>query len=236
MLLDKILQYLPVLLEASITTVLLAIVGIVLAGIMAFTAGLANLSRFWLLRVASRTYIEFFRGTSELVQLYWFAFAVPLIFGFRLAPLAVAAIVLGLNLGSYGSEVVRGSVLAIPREQFEGATALNFGSAQRMRRIILPQAIVGMIPPFNNLAIQLLKSTSLVSLIGVTDLMGEVSQVRNTTGDTIILFTMTLIIYFILAYIITLLMRGLERRAGILIGRRPAKRRGLIATEATVHE
>lgn len=236
MLLDKILQYLPVLLEASITTVLLAIVGIVLAGIMAFTAGLANLSRFWLLRVVSRTYIEFFRGTSELVQLYWFAFAVPLIFGFRLAPLAVAAIVLGLNLGSYGSEVVRGSVLAIPREQFEGATALNFGPAQRMRRIILPQAIVGMIPPFNNLAIQLLKSTSLVSLIGVTDLMGEVSEVRNTTGDTIILFTMTLVIYFVLAYIITLLMRGLERRAGILIGRRPAKRRGLIATEATVHE
>lgn len=236
MLLEKLQQYTPILLEASITTVLLAVVGIILAGIMAFVAGLANLSQFWILRAASRIYIEFFRGTSELVQLYWFAFAVPLIFGFRIAPLAVAAIVLGLNLGSYGAEVVRGSVLAVPREQFEGATALSFSSTQRMRRVILPQAVAGMIPPFNNLAIQLLKSTSLVSLIGVTDLMGEVSQLRNSTGDTIVLFAMTLVIYFILAYIITLLMRGLERRVGARLGRRPAKRQGLIATEATVHE
>lgn len=236
MLLEKIQQYLPVLLEASITTVLLAIVGIILAGIMSFVAGLANLSRFRVLRAVSRTYIEFFRGTSELVQLYWFAFAVPLIFGFRIAPLAVAALVLGLNLGSYGSEVVRGSVLAVPKEQFEGATALNFSSTQRMRKIILPQAIVGMIPPFNNLAIQLLKSTSLVSLIGVSDLMGEVARLRNSTGDTIILFTMTLVIYFILAYIVTLLMRALERRAGAVIGRAPAKRTGLMTAGATVHE
>lgn len=228
MILDKFQAYLPILLRGAVTTVWLTIAGIILAGILAFAAGLANTSTIRPLRAVSRIYIEFFRGTSELVQLYWFAFAVPLIFGFRLVPLAVAVLVLGLNLGSYGAEVVRGAILAVPKEQYEGAVALSFTGPQRMRRVILPQALVGMLPPFNNLAIQLLKSTSVVSLIGVTEMMGEADQLRGSTGDTIPIFSMILVIYFILAYIITVLMRLLERRAAASIGSTPAKRIGLV--------
>lgn len=233
MVLDKLQAYLPPLLSAARITVALTILGIILATVMAFLAGLANLSRSRTLRAVSRSYIELFRGTSELVQLFWVFYALPIITGYKILGFVAGVIVLGLNLGSYGAEVVRGGVLAVPKEQYEGAIALNFTRAQRMRRVILPQAIVGMIPPFNNLAIQLLKSTSLVSMIQVTDITLQANQLRSNTGDTVTLFLMILVMYFILAYILTMALRWLERRAAASVGRGPVKQTAMTAPEAT---
>ena len=120
-------------------------------------------------RWLATVYVEVFRGTSALVQLFWLFFVLPQ-FGLTLAPFLVAVLALGLNVGAYGSEVVRGAILGVPRGQWEATTALNMTRAAALRRIILPQAFVAMIPPWGNLFIELLKATSLVSLITLSDL------------------------------------------------------------------
>ena len=102
---------------------------------------------------------------------------------------------LGLNVGAYGAEVVRGAIAAVPRGQWEAATALNMTRVQMLRRIILPQAFVAMIPPWGNLFIELLKSTALVSLITLTDLAFKAQQMNQTTMKTIPIFTLVLLIY-----------------------------------------
>jgi polar amino acid transport system permease protein len=88
----------------------------------------------------------------------------------------VAILALGLNVGAYGAEVVRGAVSAVPRGQWEATVALNMSRAQALRRIILPQAFVAMIPPWGNLFIELLKATALVSLITISDLPSAPSR------------------------------------------------------------
>jgi len=129
--------------------------------------------------------------------------------------LAVGVLALGMNFGAYGSEIVRSSILAIPQGQTEAAIALNFTPFQRLWRIILPQAWLIMIPSFGNLLIELLKGTSLVSLITLTDLAFQGALLRETTGRTIEIYSLLLIIYFILAFFITLSMRWLERLAAV---------------------
>jgi polar amino acid transport system permease protein len=125
---------------------------------------------------------------------------------------------LGLNIGSYGSEVVRGAVQAVPQAQYEATVALNMTSYRRMRSVVLPQAVVSMLPPFGNLLIELLKGTSLVSLITIQDLTFRGQILRASTGETATIFLMVLVLYFVMAYAITLGMRVLERRAAASIG------------------
>ncbi|MNY48497.1 Glutamine transport system permease protein GlnP [compost metagenome] len=115
-----------------------------------------RLSRFWLVRNAATVYVEVFRGTSLLIQLFWLYFALPMLLDIQIPAMTAAVIALGLNYGAYGSEVVRSSVLALPKGQYEAAIALNMSRYGTMRRILLPQAFVRMIPSFGNLQIELL--------------------------------------------------------------------------------
>src|SRR3546814_18898427 len=115
------------------------------------------------LRWLAITYIELFRGTSALVQLFWLFFVLPH-FGLTLEPLTVAVAALGLNVGAYAAEVVRGAIDAVPRGQWEATIALNMSPIEALRRHILPPAVVAMSPPCGNLFIHLLKRTDLASL------------------------------------------------------------------------
>jgi polar amino acid transport system permease protein len=200
--------------------------GIVLTIVLSFVAGLAMLSRSRLVRFVARVYVEGWRGTSEVVQLFWIYFAVPLLVGFQLVPLWAGILVLGLNHGAYGGEIVRGAVRAVPRAQDEGAIALNMPPVQRLRRVILPQAFVEMVPPFNNLFIQLLKSSSLLSLITVTEItyQGQSVLVPNYSGQSLTIFLMMLVLYLILSVVITVVMRLVERWAAKVAGRPPTAR------------
>lgn len=197
--------------------------GIVLTILLSFAAGMAMLSRSRVVRFVARVYVEGWRGTSEVVQLFWIYFAVPLLVGFQLVPLWAGILVLGLNHGAYGAEIVRGAVNAVPRAQQEAAIALNLAPAQRMRKVILPQAFVEMVPPFNNLFIQLLKSSSLLSLITVTEITNQGVQVLvpNYTGQALTIFLMMLALYLILSAVITVVMRLVERWAARVAGRSP---------------
>jgi polar amino acid transport system permease protein len=212
--------FLPGLLQGALITVEITLGGCALAVVAAVAAALAKLYGPWPLRWLAIVYIEIFRGTSALVQLFWLFFVLPH-FGVTLAPLTVAILTLGLNVGAYGAEVVRGAVAAVPRGQWEATLALNMTRAQALRRIVLPQAMVAMIPPWGNLFIELLKATALVSLITISDLAFKAQQMNATTYRTVETFSIVLVMYFALSLLITIGMQQLERIAarGLARGR-----------------
>jgi polar amino acid transport system permease protein len=212
-----VLDFLPTLLQGAWVTLKITAGAALIGLVCAFASGLAGVAGNRVVRGASRIYVEFFRGTSALVQLFWLFFVLPLL-GVELEPMLAGILALGLNIGSYGSEVVRGAVQAVPQAQYEATVALNMTSYRRMRSVVLPQAVVSMLPPFGNLLIELLKGTSLVSLITIQDLTFRGQILRASTGETATIFLMVLVLYFVMAYAITLGMRVLERRAAASIG------------------
>jgi len=218
--------FLSVLSQGLPETLIATIGGIVLTIVLSFGAGLALLSSSRTVRVIARVYVEGLRGTSEVVQLFWIYFALPVLVGFQLVPIWAGILVLGLNHGAYGAEIVRGAVQSVPRAQVEGAIALSLSPAQRMRRVILPQAVVEMIPPFNNLFIQLLKSTALLSFVSVNEITRQAQQVLvpRFNAQAFQIFLLLLVMYLILALVITAVMRTLERLAAARVGRRPSVR------------
>ena len=212
--------FVPGLLQGAVLTAKITVLGALLAVAMGVLAALGKLYGPLLVRWLANIYIEIFRGTSALVQLFWLFFVLPH-FGITLEPITAAVIGLGLNLGAYGAEVVRGAVQAVPRGQWEASTALNMTRAMALRRIVLPQAFVAMIPPWGNLFIELLKATSLVSLITITDLTFKAKGISDVTLRTAEVFNVALVIYLCIALVITYAMRTLERSAtrGLARGR-----------------
>ncbi|WP_028850147.1 amino acid ABC transporter permease [Thermocrispum municipale] len=214
--------------------------GIALTIVLSFLAGIALLSPSRTVRGLVRIYVEGFRGSSEVVQLFFFAVALAIFFGLPWNQTAeglllIGIIVLGLNHGAYGAEIVRGAVQSVPKAQREGAIALNFTPVQRMWRIILPQAVVEMLPPFNNLFIQLLKGTALLSFITVPEMFQKADELRavpSFANDLWIIYLILLVIYMLLAVVITLVMRWLESLAARRVGRSVPSREKALARGA----
>ncbi|WP_423206267.1 ectoine/hydroxyectoine ABC transporter permease subunit EhuC (plasmid) [Paracoccus yeei] len=204
--------YLTLILQGAWVTVQLTVMGCAVALVVAFLAGLGRVSRHAGLRWLASIYIEFFRGTSIFVQLFWIYYVLPLT-GVSLSPMQAGVMALGLNVGAYAAEVVRGAILSVPRDQHEATVALNLTGYQRMRHVILPQALPLMLPTFGNNAIELLKATSVVSLISLSDMTFQAQVVRSQTGSTLVPFVAILVMYFALSSLISAGMRWLERRA-----------------------
>lgn len=198
-----------VFLSAARTTLSLVAASTVLTVIIAFVTGIGRLSPWLPVRWFCIGYIEIFRGTSALVQLFWLFYVLPL-FGPRIEPFTAGVLGVSLNVGAYAAIVVEASIRAVPKAQYEAAIALNMSTFNRMRRIILPQAIRLMIPPFGNLAIQLFKLTALVSFIGISDLTYTAYQLNQTTYRTVEVFTIVLFMYFAIGLCITIGMKVLE--------------------------
>lgn len=205
----------PFLMQGIDITITILIASAFFGYLMAFIAGLCRLSNNFIIRKLTGFYVEIFRGTSLIVQLFWLYYALPILFNINLGnDFWVGAIAIGLNYGAYMSEIVRGSILAVAKGQSEAATALNMSRFQRMRFIIFPQALRMMLPEFGNYLIQMLKATSLVSLISLTDILYYGNVMRSTNIDmapTIYLFILAF--YFILALPIIWLTRKLEKNA-----------------------
>lgn len=211
--------YLNPLLQGAWVTVQLTFYSTILGAMLAFAAGIGKTSRIFLFRSIAVAYIEVFRGTSLLVQLFWLYFALPLVgqaigVDLRLPPVIAGVLALSLNIGAYGAEVVRGAIQSVSKDQYEAAKALNFTPRQALRSIALPQAIPEMMPPFGNLAVQNLKDTALVSLISLGDLAFRAEQLRNFTQDSTTIYTIVLFMYFGMALVLAGLMKLLERYVG----------------------
>ena len=212
---DKILNILLRLVEASKVTISLTVVAALLATLIAFISGILLLNRHKIIRVFVRTYVEIFRGTSLLVQLYWIYFVLPL-FGLELPKFTAGVVAIALNYGAYSSEIVRSGFLSVPKEQTEAAKALNFTPLQRMRYVLFPQAIRIMLPGLGNQIIELIKGTALVSLIGLEDLTySGVIMRTNDIADTFIIFILILLIYYAISTIFASGFRLLEKRVNV---------------------
>ncbi len=209
----------PLFLQGVGVTMVYTVVGAVAALAISFLFGLMALSGSVAVRGSSRVVVEFFRGTSLVVQLFWIYFVLPQL-GLRLEPWAAATVAFGLNFGAYGSEVVRGAIASVPKEQWEATVALSLGRLQRMRRVILPQALPEMIPPFSNLWVQILKSSSLLFIISITELTYEVQNLRRDIGS-MAAFGIALVVYFLLAQLLVRVSRWFETRASARVGRGP---------------
>src|SRR6185312_3907127 len=164
-------EYLKPLTQGAWITIQLTVYSTILGAICAFAFGIGKLSTNWAIKGFSIVYIEIFRGTSLLVQLFWLYFALPIAgdmigINLRLPPVVAGVMALGLNIGAYGAEVVRGAIQSVRYSQYEAAKALNFSPRQALWRIALPQAIPEMMPAFGNLAVQNLKDTALAYAFG----------------------------------------------------------------------
>ena len=209
----------PRLLDGTLVTIQQTILAALLAVLIALTFGMMKISPLRPVRALATVYIEVFRGTSLLVQLYWIFFVLPL-FGLTIDKFTAGFVAVGMNLGAYGAEVVRGAIQSVPRGQWEAGVALNLSPARRMWRIILPQALVIMLPAWGNLMIEVLKGTALVAMISVADLMFAARQINGTTYLSAQVFGTALVIYYILArFGITPFMRWLERFVARRMGR-----------------
>jgi polar amino acid transport system permease protein len=222
---EKVMTYaqmILVLLKGFKVTVWVTFVSTVLGGIFSFAFGIGKMSGHWPVRIISDVYIEIFRGTSLLVQLFWLFYALPLL-GISLSPISAGIWALSLNIGAYGAEVVRGAILAVDTGQYEAAKALNFTPNRTLWRVLIPQAVVEMMPPFGNLVVQNMKDSALVSLITLSDLTFEAQTIRNETLQTVPIYVITLVLYFLLALVLTAIMKWLERILTAASGREGAR-------------
>ncbi|QTD41993.1 ectoine/hydroxyectoine ABC transporter permease subunit EhuC [Sporosarcina sp. Te-1] len=204
-----------ILLSGLKITLIVLLLSIIFSTLIALVAGLSRVSNYWLVRKFTGFYVEIFRGTSLIVQLFWFSYALPGLFNIHLgSDVWVAVLAISLNYGAYMSEIVRGAIQSVPAGQTEASIALNFTGFQRMRYIILPQAIRMMLPEYGNYIIQILKATSLVSLIGLTDLLYYGNIYRSThLSEAPTVYLLILAVYFLLALPLILLTRKMEKVA-----------------------
>jgi polar amino acid transport system permease protein len=174
--------------------------------------GLGRLSRSRLLNIPLVAYIEAFRCTPLLVQIVWFYYALPVILGIQIPAIIAAVLVLSLYTGAFYAEIFRGGIVSIERGQWDAAKALGLRPWAMMRKVILPQAIKRMIPPFMNQSITQLKNTSLVSTIAVPDLLYQGQLITADTYRPLETYTVVALIYFALLFPTTMLVQSYERR------------------------
>jgi polar amino acid transport system permease protein len=220
---QTLLDYIPFFLGGIPVTLEVTFLAMAVAMPTAVILALGRMSPYALLRWPAGFMIEFFRGSSALVQLFWAFYVLPL-FGLTLPPFLSGVLVLGVNAGAYMSEVVRAGLEAVPKGQHDAAVALGLPARYRFFRIILPQALPLMVPPFGNELITMLKFTALVSLVTIQDLSFRASLIGDTLGDNAAVFGLAIVVYFVLALILAGLVHLLERAVAGWAGRQPLSR------------
>lgn len=207
-------QY-EVLLEGAWITVQVTFLAIVVGTALGLIGGVASLSHLRALRWLTRVYVEVFRGVSAIILLFWTFFALPSLLDIQLSALQAGVLALGTNMGAYSTEQFRGAIQAVPKGQTEAAIAVNLSGWQRLRHVVLPQAIVIVLPPYGNLLIEVLKASALVSLIALNDIMFEAQNLRvNRAASSVQIFIAVFAIYWALAGVITGAIRLGERYFG----------------------
>jgi polar amino acid transport system permease protein len=191
-------------------TLRIAIAASVLALLLAIPLGLARRSSRRWIRIPAVIYIEFFRGTSLMVQLFWLYFVLPTM-GIRMEAMTAAIMGISLNYAAYGAEIVRGALGSVANGQSMAAKALGLSPWLELRLVIAPQAMTVFVRPWGNLMIQLLKATSLVSLITIADLTYRAYQYHQLTMQTFQVFGWVMVFYFLLAQAVARLTNWVDR-------------------------
>ena len=205
-------QYAPLLLDGLRLTIILSIVGTVLA--LSFGGLLvASVSSGWRpLAIAVRLYTELILGVPFLVLLYVIYFVLPQL-EFRLSELPTGLLTITLYYGPYMAEIIRGAVMAVPQGQIEAARTIGMSGLQIAYRVVVPQALGLMIPPLTGICIGLAKDTAILSVISVHELAYATKQVVSRTYAPFEVWTMVALLYWMLLTSFEVGMRSFERRA-----------------------
>ena len=178
---------------------------------LALVVALMRLSGRRLVSAVARAYVSVIRGTPLLLQLFLIFFGLPSL-GITLDPWPSAIIALSLNVGGYASEAVRGAILAVPRGQWEAAMTVGMGPTTTLRRVVLPQAARIAVPPLSNTLISLVKDTSLVSVVLVTELLRKAQEIAGQTFEFFTLYSVAAVYYWVVCFLLSIGQARLETR------------------------
>ena len=209
---DLIVNSFPLLLLGAVITVKITAMSVALGIVIGLFAGIARICRVKPLRWISAVYVDFFRGTPLLVQIFLFYFAVPVITGQRIDPYVAAVGSCGINSGAYIAEIVRAGIQSIDEGQMEAGRSLGMTWTQTMRYVIVPQAMKRVIPPLGNEFIALLKDSSLVSVIGFEELTRRGQLIIAKTYASLEIWFSVAIIYLGMTLTISRFVAFLEKR------------------------
>ena len=209
---DLVVTSFPLLLLGAGVTIKITVMSVALGVLIGLFVGIARICRVKPLRFLAAVYVDFFRGTPLLVQIFLFYFAVPVITGQRIDPYVAAVGSCGINSGAYVAEIVRAGIQSIDEGQMEAGRSLGMTWAQTMRHIIVPQAIKRVIPPLGNEFIALLKDSSLVSVIGFEELTRRGQLIIAKTYGSLEIWFSVAIIYLVMTLSISRLVAYLEKR------------------------
>lgn len=194
-------------------TIPLTILSFVFGLAIALVVALARMSTNRLVSGLAGAYISIIRGTPLLVQLFIIFYALPML-GVVIDPFPSAVIAFSLNVGGYAAEAIRGSILAIPRGQWEAARTIGMGYTLTMRRVVLPQAMRVAVPPLSNTFISLVKDTSLASSIMVTELLRRAQEIAAPSYEFLALYTLAAVIYWLICSVLSFGQGHLEKYLG----------------------
>lgn len=205
----------PILLQGAVITIQITVMAVGCGFFIGMIAALANLSRFKIVRLLVKCYVELFRGTPLLVQIFMIYFALPMVIGQSINPYVAAVTACSINSGAYVSEIFRAGIQSIDKGQMEAGRSLGLTWAQTIRYIVMPQAFKAIIPPLGNEFIAMMKDTSLVSVIGFEELTRRGQLIIARTYGSFEIWTAVAIIYLIMTLSISQLVAFLERRYNI---------------------
>lgn len=204
-------KYYKFFLEGTQYTVLIAFFTVILGTVLGLFLSLMKLSKNKILKALASIYIEFVRGTPILVQLYIVYYGMPAM-GIDLPDMLAGIVTLSINSGAYVAEIIRAGINAVDKGQMEAGRSLGMTSAMTMRLIIIPQAFKNILPALGNEFITIIKESSIVSVIGIGELMYKADTVRGNTALPFEPLIVAAVIYFLLTFSLSKLLGNIERR------------------------
>ena len=209
---DLVFNSFPLLLIGAGVTIQITVLSTAIGFVIGLIVGVARISHVRLLRMLAEVYVEFFRGTPLLVQIFLFYFALPVLTGQRIDPFIAAISACGINSGAYVAEIFRAGIQSVDDGQMEAGRSLGMTWLQTMRYIIVPQAFKRVIPPPGNEFIAMLKDSSLVSVIGFEELTRRGQLIIAKTYGSFEIWMSVAVIYLVMTLTISRFVAYLERR------------------------
>ncbi len=224
----KMIQWLPTFFEGTLVTIVLSFMTVIIGSLLGLVATLMKQSQNKLLKGIAAIYTQVIRGTPLLVQLFIWLYALPLI-GLSLPALpflgntygsrefVTAVIALSINSGAYICELLRGGLASIDKGQMEAGRSLGLSKKETMQSVIIPQAIRVVIPGLGNEFIAMIKESSIVSVVGIFDVMYTSNIVKAATYSVFEPLIIVALIYFVLTFTLTFLINRLEKRLNVYV-------------------
>jgi len=210
--LELLSKNLPLLLNGLAASLQIALASVLLGLLLGCAVGAAHLSPSHAVRAAAKIYLEAFRIIPVIVWLFVAFFAIPIAFNLTISGEAAAILIFSLWGGAEMSDLVRGALTSIPVSQYEASRALGLSEVQLYRQIIIPQAVRRLLPGAVNLVTRVIKTTSLVVLVGVVDVVKRAQQIIERTHEALTLYAFLFVLFFALCYPLSLLSHWLERK------------------------